>query len=122
VALLALLTVLGGGAAFAAVEKHASTWDGVWWAVTTMTTVGYGDRYPVTVVGRIIAMVVMLVGIGFIAVLTGAVAQRFLSPQLTEIADMESDLESNELDVLSELREVMARLRHLESQLERRPS
>jgi voltage-gated potassium channel len=122
VALLALLTVLGGGAAFAAVEKHASTWDGVWWAVTTMTTVGYGDRYPVTVLGRIIAMVVMLVGIGFIAVLTGAVAQRFLSPQLTEIADMESDLESNELDVLSELREVMARLRHLESQLERRPS
>jgi voltage-gated potassium channel len=126
VALLALLTVLGGGAAFAAVEKHSSTWDGVWWSFTTMTTVGYGDKYPVTVLGRVVGMIVMLVGIGAIAILTGAVAQRFLLPHLEEIAEVESDavaeLETAETDVLAEVREIRARLGRLEAELERQTS
>ena len=80
VTVLTVLTVLGGGAAYAAVEtgQDLDTWDGVWWAVTTMTTVGYGDSYPRTSSGRGIAIVVMLVGIGFIAVLTAAAAERFM--------------------------------------------
>jgi voltage-gated potassium channel len=126
VGLLALLTVLGGGSAVAAVEKHSSTWDGVWWAFTTMTTVGYGDKFPVTVLGRTVGMAVMLVGIGSIAILTGAVAQRFLSPQLEEIAELESEaaaeLETAETDVLAEVREIRARLGRLEAELERRTS
>ncbi len=79
-AVLALLTVLGGGVAFASVEKaqNLSAWDGVWWAVTTVTTVGYGDLSPETDGGRIIAMVVMVVGIGFVAILTAAAAERFM--------------------------------------------
>jgi voltage-gated potassium channel len=82
-AVLAVVTVLAGGAAYAAVEKapdgHAlSVWDGVWWAITTVTTVGYGDSYPTTTLGRCIAMVVMLVGIGFVAILTATVAERFM--------------------------------------------
>lgn len=73
-AVLAGLTVLGGGAAYAAVEKvgpngdRLSAWDGVWWAITTVTTVGYGDSYPQTDGGRVIAIAVMLVGIGFVAI------------------------------------------------------
>ena len=85
---LALVTVLGGGAAFAAVEKaqHLSAWDGVWWAITTVTTVGY--EYPHTTGGRIIAIVVMLVGIGFIAVLTAAAAERFMRERRREEQDL----------------------------------
>ena len=79
-AVFALLTVLGGGAAYAAVEtgQNLNTWDGVWWAIVTVTTVGYGDTSPLTDAGRVIAIVVMLVGIGFIAVITAAAAERFM--------------------------------------------
>jgi voltage-gated potassium channel len=120
--LLALVTVLGGGAAFAAVESNTSTWDGVWWALTTMTTAG-SNTYPVTVLGRLIGMTVMIVGIGFIAILTGAVAQRFLTPQLEQIAELDSEtaaeLDTAETDILNEVREIRARLGRVEEHLER---
>lgn len=48
--------------------------DALWWAVTTVTTVGYGDRYPVTTQGRLVAVVLMLVGIGIIGAVTASVA------------------------------------------------
>lgn len=79
-AVLALMTVLGGGTAFAAVEEgqDLSAWDGVWWAMSTVTTVGYGDIYPKTDEGRAIAIALMLVGIGFVAILTAAAAERLI--------------------------------------------
>jgi voltage-gated potassium channel len=98
---LAVVTILGGGAAFAAIENghHAqpvSAWDGVWWAITTVTTVGYGDFAPKTDAGRAVAIVVMLVGIGFIAILTAGAADRFLRQQRAEsnaIAGVEERLD-----------------------------
>lgn len=118
--LLAVLTALGGGAAFAAVEKDGySTWDGVWWAVSTMTTVGYGDIYPETTTGRFLAFVVMLVGIGFIAILTGAVAERFLARDVHAI-EVEIAGEAEGVDaVLTELREIRDRLGDLEGRVQR---
>jgi voltage-gated potassium channel len=113
-AFITLLIAIGGGAAFSAVEKGRSTWDGVWWAVTTMTTVGYGDISPQTNYGRVIGIVVMLVGIGFIAVLTAALAQRFLA---AEVREEVVELEAVEDDVLEEIREVMARLQRLEARV-----
>jgi voltage-gated potassium channel len=119
VALLALLTVLGGGAAFAAIEKDSSTWDGVWWAMSTMTTVGYGDVSPHTDLGRVLAIAIMLIGIGFIAIITGAVAERFLATEFEEVAEATHEVEATEADVLAELREVRNRLDRLEARLSR---
>jgi voltage-gated potassium channel len=50
----------------------------LWWAIVTVTTVGYGDRFPVTGGGRTVAVVLMLVGIGLIGVLTATVASVFI--------------------------------------------
>ena len=52
--------------------------DGLWWALTTVTTVGYGDRFPVTTTGRTIAFALMIVGISLVGVITANVAAWFV--------------------------------------------
>ena len=52
--------------------------DGLWWAVTTVTTVGYGDRFPTTTEGRLLAVLLMLVGISLVGVITASVASWFV--------------------------------------------
>jgi voltage-gated potassium channel len=54
--------------------------DALWWAFVTITTVGYGDRYPTTAGGRLIGMVLMVCGVGIFSVFTGFIANSFLSP------------------------------------------
>ena len=49
----------------------------IWWAICTLTTVGYGDVYPITHIGRFFASVISLVGIGIIAIPTGIIAAGF---------------------------------------------
>ncbi len=56
--------------------------DAVWWAVSTMTTVGYGDKVPVTVEGKVVAMILMVTGVGLFGVLTGLFARLFLDADL----------------------------------------
>jgi len=76
-AVIAAILVLTGGAAFAAVEG-VSAWSGVWYALNMVTTVGNPGYSAETVAGRMIAVVVMLVGIGFVALVTAFVAERFI--------------------------------------------
>jgi voltage-gated potassium channel len=64
-----------------------TAWDGIWWAVSTMTTVGYGDQFPTTAEGRVLAIVVMLVGIGTLTMLIGAASERFVRPDIAEEAE-----------------------------------
>jgi voltage-gated potassium channel len=56
--------------------EYGSIWVGMWWAIQTVTTVGYGDVTPHKVIGRIIASFVMLEGIAFLAVVTAAITRR----------------------------------------------
>lgn len=53
--------------------------DALWWACTTVTTVGYGDRFPVTVEGRAVAVVLMIVGIGLVGTVTASLASWMLA-------------------------------------------
>jgi len=121
VTLLALLTLIGGGEAFATVEK-VRFGDGIYWALTTMTTVGYGDVVPHTDTGKFIAGAIMILGIGFFAVLTGAVAHRFLAGDIAEVEQAVEHTEATEADLLDQVREIGARLRALELALARRRS
>jgi voltage-gated potassium channel len=119
---VALLTALGGGAAFASVEstgdKSVPTWDGVWWAISTMTTVGYGDLYPHTNLGRMIAVLVMVVGIGFGSLIIAAVAQRFVETEIRgETRAIEADVSLAESELIGEIREIRTRLERLEATL-----
>jgi voltage-gated potassium channel len=110
-ALLTILTAVAGGAGFAAVENRP-VGDGIYWAITTMTTVGYGDITPRTPEGTAMAIAVMLVGIGFAALVIGAIAQRFITPAVHEVEDSEEDL-------LEQVRDISERLQRLERALQR---
>lgn len=52
--------------------------DGLWWAVTTVTTVGYGDRFPTTTEGRLLAVLLMITGISLVGVITASAASWFV--------------------------------------------
>ncbi len=78
------------------IEPEFTTYgDAFWWAIVTMTTVGYGDLAPVTPFGRVVASLLMLTGIGLIGVITGAYASLFteevshssLPPELKEVRE-----------------------------------
>jgi voltage-gated potassium channel len=120
--LLTVLTVVGGGALFVAFEKrsqHLSTWDGIYWAVTTMTTLG-SNIYPTTTGGEVISVAILIVGIGFVALLTGAFAQRFLSPEIVEVEEeLAAEQLSAETLALRELRNVQEQLQSLEVAVQR---
>jgi voltage-gated potassium channel len=89
-----------------------------------MTTVGYGDIYPSTDTGRAVAILVMVVGIGFLSLLIGSVSERFVSGGVEEeVAEVEraveADVERAEAEVLAEIRAISSRHRQLEARLER---
>lgn len=87
--LLCLLLIVSGSIAVLQFEKAAggnivSGEDALWWAITTLTTVGYGDRFPITSEGRLVAVVLMAAGVGVFGTLSGLVASWFLAPATKE--------------------------------------
>ncbi len=106
-AALSLLLTGGFGILFFLAEPDAShLGDGLWWAFVTLTTVGYGDIYPTTLLGRVLAVILMVIGIGFVATLTGAIAAHFIE-------------EEEGAEILAELRRVQRRLDRIEARLDR---
>src|SRR5262249_30244586 len=110
VALLSILLVLFSSIAILQFETTKdgnirTPQDALWWAFATVTTVGYGDKFPVTTEGRMIAAVLMTAGVGLFGSFTGLVASWILTPTKK---DSEQDSE------LARLREQVAAIeRHL---------
>lgn len=74
--------------------------DGFWWVVTTMTTVGYGDRYPVSVTGRLVAGAVMIGGIALLGVVTATIAS-WLVQRVSEVTEIEEAATRAQVDLLT---------------------
>lgn len=90
------------GASGANIHSYA---DAVWWAVNTVTTVAYGDRFPVTPEGRIVGGALMVIGIGTMGTVTAALAYRFVTnPEPGDVpADPRLERIEDRLDELTEL-------------------
>ncbi len=88
--------------------------DALWWAIVTVTTVGYGDRFPVTAGGRAVAVVLMLLGIGLIGVLTATVASVFIKEHTD--ANKE-EIKKNHADLGQQLAVISDRLADVERRL-----
>ena len=59
-------------------EVFRNAFDALWWALATLTTVGYGDIYPITVLGKILSAIIAILGIGLVAVPTGIISAGFM--------------------------------------------
>ena len=96
-------------------ETFPSIGSGLWWAVQTVTTVGYGDEIPMSLAGRLVAALVMLLGIGFLTVITASITSTFVSRSRHEPSDAQTAM-------AEQLRQLDSRLERIEAALSRSSS
>jgi voltage-gated potassium channel len=84
IAVIVLVLIFLASVAFWLLEPKRDFLDAFWWSIVTATTVGYGDISPATLGGRIVGVVLMILGIGFIGVLTATIAGIFVENKLRE--------------------------------------
>jgi voltage-gated potassium channel len=75
---LTVILIFICGFIFSIFEKGKSLFDGIWWAIETVSTVGYGDIAPITTGGRAIGIILIFLGIGFMSMLTAAISAYFV--------------------------------------------
>jgi voltage-gated potassium channel len=108
-AMLFLTIVCGTVIRFLDPADFHSVGEGLWWAVQTVTTVGYGDIVPKAVGGRIVATILMVAGIGIISVVTAVITAAFLETVRRRLGDPQH------AEVMARLDELAARLDEIDS-------
>ena len=112
--------VLGSGLLMRVLDhrEYPNIFIGIWWAIQTVTTVGYGDVTPKAVGGRIVAALVMLEGIAFVAIVTAAITSTFVAraEHLHDVAAAEDDA-AREASIEAGFAEVTGRLDRVETML-----
>jgi hypothetical protein len=114
------LVVVGGGALIRLVDhsEYPNVWIGMWWALQTATTVGYGDVTPAHTSGRLVAVLMMLEGVAFLAIITAAITSSFVARAGQERLLAEAtDEQAFETRVETTLAELIGRFDRLESTL-----
>ena len=96
-------------------DTYPSIGTGLWWAAQTVTTVGYGDNVPTSLAGRLVAVFVMFVGIGFLTVVTAAITSTFVA-HARRVDQTSSDVET--AMVVDQLRQLDSRLERIEAALD----
>lgn len=84
--------------------------DALWWAFVTITTVGYGDRFPITTAGRLIAAVLMVAGVGLFGTFTGYVANFF-------VVDEQEQTDNDVQRLIQEVRQLRQKIEEMEKKL-----
>ena len=117
----ALVVVVGGVLMWVLDHsEYPNVGRGMWWALQTVTTVGYGDVTPAHVSGRIVAAFVMLQGIAFLAILTAAITSTFVARVERDRArDEAADEQAQEERIDARFDDLAARLDRLEQLLNR---
>jgi voltage-gated potassium channel Kch len=118
-----LVTVPLGGVAVRIADPNdiESVWSGMWWALQTATTVGYGDVVPRNWAGRLVGGAVMLFSVAFLAIVTAAVTSTFVERARRARLDTHDSVESSRhAEMESRLDDLVARLDRIEAALQTR--
>jgi voltage-gated potassium channel len=91
-------------------SEYPNVWVAMWWAVQTVTTVGYGDVTPAHPSGRIVGVFVMLEGIAFLTITTAVITSTFVARATSDRADAEHDENAEILRRLDDIHERFDRL------------
>ncbi len=118
IAALTLLLVVVTGIAVHETDpgRFPNPWRGLWFAIVTVTTVGYGDTFPTSTLGRAVAAFLMVVGIGFLGLATAAIAGHFVNQ---DADDKHRESTDRQEQILAELKRVHERLDRLETSVDR---
>ncbi|MGA9857602.1 MAG: potassium channel family protein [Solirubrobacteraceae bacterium] len=114
------LVVVGGGVAIRAIDhrEYSSIWQGMWWSLQTVTTVGYGDVTPKDTAGKLVGAIVMLEGIAFLAIITAAITSAFVTrAQREQKSGAPAEQTAAAAQVDPQLQQIAARLDRVESLL-----
>ncbi len=114
------VVVVAGGIAIRVIDhrEYSSIWEGMWWSLQTVTTVGYGDVTPKNTAGRIVGAVVMLEGVAFLAIITAAITSTFVTRAQREQKSAEPPEDTvAETPVDPQLKQIAERIERVESLL-----